>query len=177
MNTLHIRTLTVAVCTALAVQIAGCGGSSSGGAAPSGLSIAPLATQTVNQGATVGPLSLVISGADPGSVAVAATADNPALVGPGSVGISDEGGQKTLTVMPADGQFGTARITVTASDAAGHTTARSFELIVNPVYVAFDGFAASTFADSDSADPRSLSAVTLQLDTSDNPDAFANLLQ
>ncbi len=177
MKTLKLRTLALATCTAFAVQVAGCGGSSSSGPTADSLSIAPLATQTVNQGTTVGPLALVIQGGDAGSVAVTATADNPALVRPGSVSIRESEGRKTLTVVPEDGQTGTTRITVTASDVAGHTTVQSFELIVNPVYVAFDGFATSAFADGESAEPRSLSASTLQLDASDNPDAFDSLLQ
>ncbi|MFM1769085.1 MAG: hypothetical protein RJA22_1614 [Verrucomicrobiota bacterium] len=66
-------------------------------------------------------------------VALAAVSDNPALLGPSSLTLAGSGTNRTLTITPATNAFGSARITVTATDGGGGTTQGFVDLQVDPV--------------------------------------------
>ena len=95
--------------------------------------ISPIADQTTLAGISAGPFPIVIR--DPAtnvdSLTVTGTSSSQTLVPNGNISIFNGYGVQTLTVTPAAGQAGTARITVSASDGAGSNSV-SFLLTVNP---------------------------------------------
>ena len=102
--------------------------------APAGLNplptLAPLADAATrrNRRLTL-PVAVADAVGDPAGVSVAAASSNTSLVPPGAVVVSGSGDTRTLTIVPAPNQIGTATITVFAS-ARGMTTSASFVLTV-----------------------------------------------
>src|SRR5207247_711366 len=67
------------------------------------------------------------------SLTVTGHSSNQGLVPDASILFGGSGSNRTLTLMPAANQSGTARITITVADPNGASASRSFVLTVNPV--------------------------------------------
>src|SRR5438876_1230521 len=67
------------------------------------------------------------------SLTVRGQSFNPGLVPDGNIVLSGSGSNRTVTLFPAANQFGTAKITISVTDADGASASRSFVLTVNPV--------------------------------------------
>lgn len=82
------------------------------------LFISELADQTALAGAAIGPLGFTVGGGavPPASLSVAATASNPILFPAGSLQLAGGGADRSLTLTPAVGAAGSAKITVSVSD-------------------------------------------------------------
>src|SRR5439155_840504 len=79
---------------------------------------------------------------------------NPGLVPDGNIVLSGSGSNRTVTLIPAANQSGTAKITISVTDADGASASSSFVLTVNPVN-----------------DPPTLSSVADQSTDEDTPTA------
>lgn len=96
----------------------------------------PPTVAAIGDQATVGttPCSLPIFIADiddaPASLTLSGVSSNPLLVPDANLVFSGAGTNRTLTLTPAAGQVGTARITVTVRDGAGATASAGFGLTV-----------------------------------------------
>src|SRR5438876_11157876 len=88
------------------------------------------------------------------SLTVRGQSFNPGLVPNGNIVLSGSGSNRTVTLFPAANQFGTAKITISVTDADGASASRSFVLTVNPVN-----------------DPPTLSGVANQSTDEDTPTA------
>lgn len=93
--------------------------------------VSTVADQAPAAGATVGPLSITV-GDDGGAngVTLTGTSSNPALVSNGSIVFSGTGAARGITFVAAPNTFGTATITVTATDALGALSTTSFAVNV-----------------------------------------------
>ncbi len=82
--------------------------------------ITGIANQTINVGATTGPLAFTIGDVETaaGSLTLSPNSSNPTLVPVGNIVFGGSGANRTVTVSPAAGQSGTATITVSVSDGA-----------------------------------------------------------
>lgn len=82
--------------------------------------IAGVANQTQASSAVIGPLGFVVADAETaaGSLTVTAASSNPALVPESGIVLGGSGGARSVTLMPAAYQYGTAIVTLTASDGA-----------------------------------------------------------
>lgn len=96
--------------------------------------ITPIAVQTTNQNAVVGPLMFTVFDAETpaGNLIVTGTSSNLTLVPNAQLVFSGAGSNRSLTVTPATNQSGTTLITVSVADAAGATNSASFLLSVLP---------------------------------------------
>lgn len=96
--------------------------------------LSALTDQLVSPEGTTGPLPFTIS--DPetaaGALTLAATSSDTLLVPVGGVSFGGSAGSRTVTVTPAAGRTGFARITVTVSDGT-NTAAQTFNLTVAQV--------------------------------------------
>jgi hypothetical protein len=96
--------------------------------------ISDVGNQTVPQGSTTGALAFAVSDAQTaaGSLTVTAVSSNATLVPSSGITLGGAGGNRTVTVTPAAGQFGTAIITLTVTDAGGLTATDTFTVTVPP---------------------------------------------
>ena len=93
--------------------------------------ISDIPNQATASGVAVGPINFTVNDAEtpPANLTLSATSSNPALVAVGNIVFGGTGTNRTVTVTPTAGQFGTATITVTVSD--GFQTAEDeFDLTV-----------------------------------------------
>ncbi|MCZ7635585.1 MAG: cadherin-like domain-containing protein [Verrucomicrobia bacterium] len=95
--------------------------------------LAVLSDQTLPMNSSTGPLAVTVGDVDNdvGSLTLTATSSDTTLVPAASMVFGGSGANRTLTVTPARGQKGTAKITVRVSDGA-LTASRSFVLSVSP---------------------------------------------
>jgi hypothetical protein len=91
--------------------------------------------QSIAEDALAGPLPVIIS--DPNTplpqLSVNRTSSNPLLVRPIDIVFGGTGSNRVLRITPRPNQFGSAIITITASDPQTHSTSRSFLLEVLPI--------------------------------------------
>ncbi|MBE7503964.1 MAG: tandem-95 repeat protein [Verrucomicrobiales bacterium] len=95
--------------------------------------LAALSDQTIPLNSSTGPIPLTLGDVDNdvASLTVTATSSDTTLVPSGGMVFGGSGANRTLTITPARGQKGTAKITVRVSDGA-LTASRSFVLSVSP---------------------------------------------
>ncbi|MFO0796118.1 MAG: putative Ig domain-containing protein [Gemmataceae bacterium] len=98
--------------------------------APTVSDVPDLAT---TEGVRVGPVAFTVGDAETPAAAlvVTVTTSDPLLLPAGGVVITGTGSNRSVTVTPAAGRTGRARVTLTVSDGA-LTAADSFEVVVNP---------------------------------------------
>ena len=169
--------------TATALAVAGCGGGGGGGdddsqtpdAPPSLSAIADLTLNQDTASAAI-PFDVADDRTAPGSLVVSASSSDPALVPSDGIMIGGSGGNRTVTITPAEAVAGTASVSLTVADAAGLSTTRTFLVTINAVNVAFTPWAFEMYGDPEGADPRSLLGFTLTNDAEDKPEAFDSLL-
>ena len=94
--------------------------------------ISALANQTINKNTAAGPIAFTVRDVEtPASeLIVTGNSDNPSLIPSANLAFAGNGTNRTVTVIPAIDQFGTAIITVTARDDAGGTANRAFSVTV-----------------------------------------------
>jgi hypothetical protein len=93
--------------------------------------ISDIPNQGTASGVAVGPINFTVNDAEtaPANLTLSATSSNPSLVSVGNIVFGGTGTNRTVTVTPTAGQFGTATITVTVSD--GFQTAEDeFDVVV-----------------------------------------------
>jgi hypothetical protein len=97
--------------------------------------ISPIADRTINENTSTGPIPFTVSDSETAASAlvVAGNSSNPTLVPPANLVFAGSGTNRTVTVIPASHQFGTATIILTATDSAGGTGSRAFSVTVNAV--------------------------------------------
>lgn len=103
-------------------------------ASPPVIELQPTITMDEDQ-TFYGTLSAYDIEQEPGAITVTATSDNPQLIGGSGILVGTSlnfTGLRPLVLTPIPNQYGTANITVIASDGALRTT-NSFVLVVNPV--------------------------------------------
>ena len=94
-----------------------------------------LADQTLNEGASVGPIAVTVGDAEtPASnLVMNASSSNPGLVSTTNIVFGGSGANRTVTITPLPNQFGTGIITIAVTDTGGAGASASFRLTVNPV--------------------------------------------
>ncbi|MEK7678105.1 MAG: PQQ-binding-like beta-propeller repeat protein, partial [Verrucomicrobiota bacterium] len=94
--------------------------------------ISAIPNQTNNEDTVIGPIAFTVGDAEQaaGSLSLSASSSNTGLIPNGSVTFGGSGANRTLSIMPATNQFGTATITVTVSDGSA-TTSTNFQVTVN----------------------------------------------
>lgn len=115
--------------------------------------LAAIADQSTPENALLSVALTVGDAESPGTLALGATSDNPALLPPSAFSITGIGVSRTLKVTSANNQYGTATVTVLVTDGLLETT-RTFLLTVVPVTspptigaIATQTTAADTFLD------------------------------
>jgi len=97
--------------------------------------ISAIANQTIDEDGTTGLLAFTVSDPEtaPGSLSLAASSSNPALVPSASIQLGGSGTNRTATIVPAAKQTGTTTITITVTDGSGLSTNTSFLVTVQAV--------------------------------------------
>jgi hypothetical protein len=95
--------------------------------------ISDVPNQAVSFGGTVGPLAFTVSDpqSSPSVLTVTATSSDTLLFPTGNIILGGTGANRTITLTPANGRFGTATITLTVSDGSLNTS-NTFTVNVSP---------------------------------------------
>ena len=95
--------------------------------------ISAIEDRIVDENQPTGPIPFTVSDVETpaASLIVAASSSNPTLIPAANLVIGGTGNNRTLTVIPAPKQFGSATISVTVADAGGATATREFLVTVN----------------------------------------------
>src|SRR5439155_10936354 len=115
--------------------------------------ISAINDQAANEDTAVGPIGFTVADSQtpPASLVVTGSSSNPSLLPNSNITFGGSGSNRTVTLSPAPNQFGTATVTITASDGSLSAT-RSFGLTVNSVN-----------------DPPTISTILNQLTDEDTP--------
>lgn len=95
-----------------------------------------ISDQTIDQDDTTGAIAFTVSDGDGDTVTVTGVSSNTTLIPNGNIVIAGTGANRTVTVTPANGQYGSATITLTLDDGNGGTTTETFDVTVNRVNTA-----------------------------------------
>lgn len=96
--------------------------------------IAPIGPQTTAEDVALQvPLTITDNETGADSVQIAASSDNPVLLPASSLTLSGTGANRTLTLLPAANQSGTATVTLVASDPDNQRSTNVFNLTVSAV--------------------------------------------
>ena len=164
---------------ATAAVLTGCGGGS--GSAPMSQNMAPilspLVAQTVNQDTSTPALAFTVSDdGGVGSVMLSVSSSDATILPAYGLALGGTGGNRTITVTPAEDAVGTANVTVTAVDAQGKTASVMFPVTVSAVSQSIAAYTNSTFALMEGDMPTQVSGFTFVQDADDDA-TFASLLQ
>ncbi len=98
-------------------------------------SISGLADQTIDEGASVGPLTVGINDAETPvrNLVLNGSSSNPTLVAETNILFGGSGGTRSVTITPSPNQFGNGIITLTVIDTNGAAATTRFNLTVNPI--------------------------------------------
>jgi hypothetical protein len=129
--------------TTVAVTLAACGGG--GGGSESGMPAAPtppaaaanspptissVASQSIAQDAVSDPIAYEVSDSQLATVTMTADSSNPELIATDAISLTGNGGSRALMLTPTAGESGTAKVTLTATDAQGASSQQSFDVTV-----------------------------------------------
>ena len=97
--------------------------------------ISDITDQTTNEDTTTGNLPLTVGDLETPAayLTVTASSSNTTLVPSGNISLGGSGANRTVNVLPASNQSGTATITVSVMDGSTVTSSDTFLLTVNPV--------------------------------------------
>ena len=95
--------------------------------------ISALVDQAINENTSTGPVPFTVADVETPASALIVTgsSSNPTLVPAANIAFGGSGTNRTVTVIPAPNQFGTAMITVMVRDSAGGTASSAFSVKVN----------------------------------------------
>ena len=139
--------------------------------------IAAIANQTLDYGATSGPISITLSDPDtaPEALLLSGSAGNAALMDPASIVFSGTGASRTLTLIHTPGFFGTTTVTLSAGDGAAFGTTTFTLTVLSPEETwrkTNFGSIANSGAASRTADPdRDGLSNLMEFATGSNPNA------
>ncbi|HEV8334176.1 MAG TPA: hypothetical protein VGQ22_22320 [Steroidobacteraceae bacterium] len=141
--------------------------------------IAGLADQSLPQDTTTPVLNFQVNDADSGAgtVIVTATSSDPAIIPAEGVVLGGSGANRTLQITPAPEVFGSATITIRATDPDGLAAQQAIRVTVNGVFVSFTTTVSDMFPVDENGDQHLLSGFTFTQDADDDPAAFDVLLQ
>jgi hypothetical protein len=141
--------------------------------------IVGLADQSLPQDTATPVLNFQVNDADSdaGTVTVTATSSDSSIIPAEGVVLGGSGANRTLQITPAPEVFGTATITIRATDPDGLAAQQAIRVTVNGVFVSFTATANEWFALGENDDEPTLSGFTFTQDADDNPAAFDVLLQ
>jgi hypothetical protein len=122
--------------------------------------ITPIADQVVSEDGTSGAVPFTISDRDTpaANLALIASSSNPSLISTSGIALGGTGSNRTVQLTPLPNQFGSAVITISATDSNNLSGTRSFLLIVPAVN-----------------DPPTLDAISDVVLNEANPSAIVNL--
>jgi hypothetical protein len=167
---------------ATAALVTGCGGGGSGsGSAPMPQNMAPilspLVAQTVNQDTPTPALAFTVDDdGGVGGVTLSVSSSDAALLPAYGLALGGSGGNRTITVTPAEDATGSANVTVTAVDAQNKSSSISFPVTVKTVSQSIATYTNSTFALMEGDTPVQVSGFTFVQDADDEA-TFVTLLQ
>jgi VCBS repeat-containing protein len=97
--------------------------------------ISDIANQETDEDVSTGAINFTVGDVETaaGSLQVSGSSSNTTLVPNDNIVFGGTGADRTVTITPADNEFGTATITVTVTDADGSTASDTFTLTVNSV--------------------------------------------
>lgn len=133
-------------CFVALLVTAGCGGAGTGGEPASGgppagpVNAAPtvsdIADQSVDEDSVSGPIAVKIGDAETpvSALGIRAKSSNTNVLPDAGIEIVGDGADRTLILVPAAGQSGTATVTVEVTDADGAIAATDFEVAVNALF-------------------------------------------
>src|SRR6266545_571488 len=95
--------------------------------------ISAIGDRIINEGTATGPLAFTVRDVETpaSSLIVSGTSSNPALVPTANLAFGGSGANRTLTVLPAPNQFGSATISVIVADEGGATARSDFLVTVS----------------------------------------------
>lgn len=161
----------------VAASLTACGG---GGSTPVNPNpqIQGLASQSIPQDTTLGPVAFTVTDADSGAnrVVVTAASSDPSIVPGESIVFAGSSGARTLQAMPAADAVGSTDVTVRAVDPDGNSASVTIRIHVNAVPASFLDVATTTFSVDENGSQRTLTGMTLTPDADDQPGAFDTLL-
>ena len=101
-------------------------------------SISAIPDQETNENTPVGPIAFTVDDAqtDPADLLVTATSNNQTVLPDANITFGGSGTDRTLTLTPADNQFGEAMVTVVVEDEDSNQASVSFMLTVHPANTA-----------------------------------------
>lgn len=153
------------------------GACSNGGGGNKPPSISTIANQSAPQDTSIGPLAFQVMDDDGAqNLALTAASSNAALLPSTNIVLSGSGADRTIALTPVEEGIGTTTITLTATDAAGRATTRTFDVQVNAVNVSFLARSKDVFADDEYAQPQSLQGFTFTQDADDDAMAYDDLV-
>jgi hypothetical protein len=170
--------------TALAVTACGGGGSYGGGnstppPAPQNAApvLSPFSAVTIDQDTSTGAIAFTVSDdGGAGAVTLTATTSDGAIVPADSIQLGGSGGNRSITLTPAEDATGQVTITVNAQDAQGLATNSTLGVSVRAVERSITAYTNSTFAQDENDMPAQVSGFTFVQDA-DADNTFDPLLQ
>src|SRR5439155_27331323 len=97
--------------------------------------ISNLPNQTTDEDTRLGPVAFTVGDVEnaPSDLLVMASSSNQTLVPDANIVLGGSGANRTLSILPATNQFGTATITISVVDTNGAVASDTFVLTVNSV--------------------------------------------
>jgi hypothetical protein len=97
--------------------------------------ISDISNRVIDENTSTGPIPFTVADVETPASAliVSGNSSNPSLIPSANLAFGGSGTNRTVTVIPASNQFGTATITVMARDSAGGTASSAFSVTVNAV--------------------------------------------
>jgi hypothetical protein len=178
---MRTRRTTLALLAAATLVAAGCSNNDRPDPPSAPMNAAPMlgaiANVTTNQDTVTGPVEFSVTddSTPAGQIMVTAAVDGDTPIPADGVTLGGTGAMRTITVTPLEAATGTSNVTVTAVDAQGLRTMRSFSITLNARNASVRDAVVSTFAKSDAADATTLNGFTFTQDA-DEPGTFDALL-
>jgi len=175
LNRCFLNRCGLSVATALAaVALAGCG-SSYHNQSPT---ISTVSDQTIDMDGSTAALNFSVTDKETAAtqLQVTATSSNPALVPANGITLAGTDSNRSVQVMTATDQFGTATITLTVTDYQGKQASSRFVLTVRDTRQAFSDYSKTVLASDANSDATDLSGTKFVFDNSDAEDAYDDVL-
>jgi hypothetical protein len=137
----HTIRAAAAACSVALLAAACSSGGSDGAPPPSAPPNSPprvgsVADQAFDEDSIAGPIALSVQDSDTPAtmLAITATSSNPGLLPDAGIEIVGEGAERSMALLPAPGQSGTATVTLEVADGDGGVTTTAFDVTVEPLF-------------------------------------------